>query len=56
MTAEMGVTKILKEYFGLKHGQKLMDFAEELKGLTADEKQELAELAAVELGVTVAAK
>ena len=53
---EMGVTKILKEYFGLKDGQKLMDFAEELKGLTAADKLELAELVAVELGVTVASK
>ena len=41
---------ILKEYFGLKQGQSLMDFARELKDLNENEKIDLARLAAKELG------
>ena len=33
--------KPLKEFFGLKEGQKLADFAEELKQLTDEDKQQL---------------
>lgn len=36
-------TKTLSDYFGRKEGQNLAGFAEELKALSADEKQQLAE-------------
>lgn len=41
----------LKEYFGLKPEQNVMDFARELKELTPEAKTELAMAAAKELGV-----
>jgi hypothetical protein len=50
---KMGPTKILVTYFGYRDGQKLRDFAAELKELSTDEKDELVRLAAVELGVAV---
>lgn len=43
--------KVLKEYFGFKPHQSLMDFSAELKALSPEEKQYLAEGAAKELGV-----
>ena len=43
----------LKRYFGFRPGQTLQDFNEELKALSAEEKQELAEGAARELGETL---
>ena len=50
-TKKMGPTGILKKYFELKPGQTLSDFAAELKALSPEAKQELAEGAARELGV-----
>lgn len=44
---------ILKKYFGLKDGQTAIEFLHEVKELSADERNELVELAAVELGVAV---
>jgi hypothetical protein len=43
--------KVLMTYFGKKEGQSLPDFAAELKALSPEEKKELAEGAAKELGV-----
>jgi hypothetical protein len=45
---------VLKEFFGFKPGQTLKEFAEEVKGLSDAEKQELAQAAAKELGIEVA--
>lgn len=42
-TPKKGKVKVLKEYFGLKEGQKLTDFAAELKELTDEEKVQLTE-------------
>ena len=47
---------ILKTYFGFKDGQGLKDFADEVKQLSPQEKRELAELAAKEMGVAVDAE
>lgn len=47
-------TMVLKRYFGLKEGQKLGEFATELKALSPEAKKELAEAAAKELGVEIA--
>lgn len=44
---------ILKEFFGYKVGQTLKDFTAELKQLSNEEMDELADLAAIELGHTV---
>lgn len=44
---------ILKKYFGLKDGQKLQEFAAEIRELTPEDKEELVRLAAEELGVEV---
>jgi hypothetical protein len=33
--------KVLKEFFGLREGDKLADFAQELKALSDEEKQQL---------------
>jgi hypothetical protein len=41
----------LKQYFGLKEGQTLKDFATECAALSPSEKKELATAAAKELGV-----
>lgn len=44
MTEEKKVNvKALKEFFGLKEGQRLADFAEELKALSTEEKEQLSE-------------
>lgn len=48
------VTTVLREYFGFREGEKLSDFAAELKQLSADEKLELAQGAAENLGLTQA--
>jgi hypothetical protein len=40
---------ILKKFFGLLPDQTLKDFNEELKSLSPSEKQELADLAKIEL-------
>jgi hypothetical protein len=39
----LNATKLIKEYFGFKEGQKLADFAEEFKALTPDDKKQLSE-------------
>lgn len=44
---------ILKKYFGLKSGQKLQEFAAEIRTLTPEDKDELVRLAAKELSVEV---
>jgi hypothetical protein len=44
---------VLKEFFGLKPGQTNMEFLQELKALSQDERMELATLAAKELGVEI---
>jgi hypothetical protein len=41
----------LKQFFGYLPGQTLKDFTAELKKLSTEEMDELAQLAAVELGV-----
>ncbi len=46
------MTSVIKQYFGLHPGQKLIEFRDELKELTADDKKELAVLAARDLGLT----
>ena len=48
---KMTSTMILNKYFGRKAGQGLGDFANELRQLSKEEKHDLAELAARELGV-----
>lgn len=48
-TSEAGV---LQDYFGRKEGQTLQEFMAECKGLTPENKTELANLAARELGYT----
>lgn len=50
---EMTPVQVLREYFGLKHGQTLAEFAKELKALSPEERNELVLLAAEKLGVTV---
>lgn len=43
---------VLKDYFGFRAGEKLRDFSAELKELSAEEKLELAQGAAKELGMS----
>lgn len=47
---------ILKEYFGLKPDQNVMGFANELKTLSEEEKNELTVEAAKQLGVKIKSK
>lgn len=47
----MKQVSIFSKFFGRKSGQSLAAFAKELKQLSAEEKDELATLAAAELGV-----
>jgi hypothetical protein len=42
---------VLRKFFGYRPGEGLKDFGEEIKQLTQEEKMELAEPAARELGV-----
>ena len=49
----MSSIMILKQYFGFQPGKGLKDFAAEVKALTPEDKQELADLAAKELGVSI---
>lgn len=44
---------ILKTYFGFQPGQSLTDFAEGVKALSPEDKDELVTLAAKALGVSV---
>ena len=50
---EMTPVQVLREYFGMKPGQSLADFAKELKELTPEDRNELVTLAAEKLNVTV---
>ncbi len=50
----MTTIAVLRKFFGYREGQGLKEFGAELKQLSTEEKQELAELAAVELGVKLA--
>lgn len=54
--AEKSAVMVLKEFFGFKPGQSLIEFNEELKQLSASEKAELAQAAAEKLGYTVKAQ
>ncbi len=47
----MKQVSIFSKYFGRKTGQTLAAFAKELKEMNVEEKDELATLAAAELGV-----
>ncbi len=38
---KVGFAKVLKDYFGLKEGKTIRDFAEELKALTTEDKEQL---------------
>lgn len=49
---KFGEVMVLKKYFGLKEGQSLQDFSQELKELSGAEKLELAQLACKALGLT----
>lgn len=53
MAREMSQIMVLKEYFGYRPGEGLKEFSAEVKALTPEDKTELAELAAKELGVTL---
>jgi hypothetical protein len=44
-------TIVLKKFFGFKQGQSLQDFSAELKELSPEDKKELSEAAAKQLGV-----
>lgn len=52
----MSEVGVLKQYFDLLPGQTLSQFTAELKALGPENKRELAELAAKELGVQVKVK
>ena len=43
---------VIREYFGARPGEGLKEFSAELKALTAQEKIELAQGAAINLGYT----
>lgn len=51
--AERTETAVLKEYFGLKDGQTLSEFAAEVKQLSTESKHEMAVAAAEQLGHTL---
>lgn len=48
----MKYVRIFHDFFGRKPGQSLAEFSKELKELSPDERDELATLAAAELGTT----
>lgn len=50
---EMTPVQAIKAFFGMRPGTTLTDFMGELKALTPEDKQELAQGAAVQLGVTL---
>lgn len=54
MDTTMGTAAILKKFLGFLPGETLQEFAAELKSLSPAEKRELAELAAKEMGVSLA--
>ena len=39
---KVGDAKVLKDYFGLREGETIRDFAAELKALTPEDKEQLA--------------
>ncbi len=45
---------VIRDYFGMHTGDTLSDFVEELRQLTPEDKLELAQGAATELGLTQA--
>lgn len=47
----MTAVQAIRHFFGMKPGESLSEFMAELKALSPEEKQELAELSAKELGV-----
>lgn len=47
----MKTVALLKKFFGLLPGQNNMDFLKEVKALSPEERKELADAAAKELGV-----
>ena len=47
----MKAVKIINQFFGRKPGQSLKQFSDEIKELSQEEKNEICELAAKELGV-----
>lgn len=51
---ELTRVQVLKQFFQLK-GQTIVQFAQELKALSEEEKAELSEMAAKEMGVTIKA-
>lgn len=53
MTTTMSFTKAAKEFFGLLPGQKLQDFAAELKALPLADREDLAAQLSEVMGVTV---
>jgi ABC-type proline/glycine betaine transport system ATPase subunit len=56
MSSGQSAAMVLKQYFGLLPNQSVGAFAQELKALGDDEKRELAQVAAQELGVTLKEK
>ena len=53
---QVSLVAAIREYFGFLPGQKLADFMQELKALSPEEKKELGEGAARELGYEIASK
>lgn len=53
---QLSAVTILKEFFGLKEGQTNMDFLQEIKQLSAEERQELALAACEQLGAELTVK
>ena len=52
---EMTPVQAIKTFFGMRPHETLVEFMGELKALTPEDKQELAEGAAKELGITLKA-
>ena len=53
MAESIGFVVACKRYFGLKSGQKMSEFAAELKALTPKDREEMAPQLSKALGVTV---
>jgi len=53
-TYKMSISVACKKFFGQKEGQTLMQFAEEVRKLTPQDKVEMAGMLSTELGVEVA--
>ena len=52
-TGTMGFAVACKRFFGLKAGEKVGEFAQEIKSLTLQDRMELAQLLSKELNVDV---